>query len=245
MQAEEALARLQARGFSAEDAERLCAHFAEAEARGKTGHGFSRVAWLETLDADPAAQPEVLEAFGSFERWHGRGALGYLVLDAVVRAQLADPPEFARVIVCEQTFPTGMLGGWVRRLAAGGLVAALTATSPARLAHPEGGPKLAGTTPLAIGIPSSEGEPFVSDVSMGQVTYGDVLAGLAGEERLVPFGGEHAHKAFALALGLQLLVGSLQREEGFGAVLVVAQPVADPVPGLRARAAGVRLPGER
>ena len=226
MQAEEALARLQARGFSAEDAERLCAHFAEAEARGKTGHGFSRVAWLETLDADPAAQPEVLEAFGSFERWHGRGALGYLVLDAVVRAQLADPPEWARVIVCEQTFPTGMLGGWVRRLAAGG-------------------PKLAGTTPLAIGIPSSDGEPFVSDVSMGRVTYGDVLAGLAAPEELVPFGGEHAHKAFALALGLQLLVGALQREEGFGAVLVIAQPQADPVPGLRARAAGVRLPGER
>ena len=79
---------------------------------------------------------------------------------------------------------------------------------------------------------------------MGAVTHGDVLAGLATPEQLVPFGGEHAHKAFALALGLQLLVGALQREEGFGAVLVVAQPAADPVPELRARAAGVRLPGE-
>jgi hypothetical protein len=83
----------------------------------------------------------------------------------------------------------------------------------------------------------------VVDVSMGEVTYGDVLAGLASEERLVPFGGEHAHKAFALALGLQLLVDSLVTEPGHAAVLLVARPEADPVPELRRRAEGVRLPG--
>ena len=38
------------------------------------------------------------------------------------------------------------------------------------------------------------------------MTYGDVLAGAATNDELVPFGGEHAHKAFALAVGLQLLV---------------------------------------
>ena len=56
--ADEALARLRARGFSEDDVQRLFAHFAEAEARGKLGHGFSRVAWLETLEIDPAAQPQ-------------------------------------------------------------------------------------------------------------------------------------------------------------------------------------------
>jgi hypothetical protein len=136
-----------------------------------------------------------------------------------------------------------MLGYWARRLATGGLLAVLTATSPARLGHPGGGPKLAGTNPLAIAIPSSDGRPVVSDVSMGRVTYGDVIAGAASEDELVPFGGEHAHKAFALALGLQLLVDSLV-VDGYGAVLLVAQPTGDPVPALRARAAGVRLPGD-
>jgi LDH2 family malate/lactate/ureidoglycolate dehydrogenase len=131
----------------------------------------------------------------------------------------------------------------VRRLASGGLVAALTATSPPRLAHPDGGPKLAGTNPLAIGIPSSDGRPFVTDVSMGKVTYGDVIAGKASEDDLVPFGGEQAHKGFALALGLQLFVDALAGE-GYGAVLLVARPQADPVPALRAAAASVRLPGE-
>ena len=48
MQADEALARLRARGFAEEDVQRLFAHFSDAEARGKLGHGFSRVEWLET-----------------------------------------------------------------------------------------------------------------------------------------------------------------------------------------------------
>jgi LDH2 family malate/lactate/ureidoglycolate dehydrogenase len=129
-------------------------------------------------------------------------------------------------------------------LAEGGLVGVLTATSPARLGHPDGGPPLIGTNPLAIGIPSSDGAPIVVDVSMGRVTYGDVLTGRATEAELVPFGGEQAHKAFALGLGLQLLVDSLAGD-GFGAVLLVAVPGHDPVPALRERAGGVRLPGAR
>jgi hypothetical protein len=190
----------------------------------------------------------VVVAEGGFERWEGRGALGYLTLAAIVEAQLADPPERARLIVAADCFPTGMLGYWVRKLAAdGGLVAVLTATSPARLGSPQGGPKLAGTNPLAIAVPSSDGKAVVADVSMGAVTYGDVLTGEATPADLVPFGGEHAHKAFALALGLQLLVDSLTGDGNYGAVLLLARPEADPVPALRdvASAAGVRLPGDR
>ena len=77
---------------------------------------------------------------------------------------------------------------------------------------------------------------------MGKVTYGDVLAGAADEDDLVPFGGESAHKAFALAVGLQLLVDALADEE-HGAVLLVARPEHDPVPAFRELAAGARLPG--
>ena len=232
-------------GFREEDADVLADHFLDAEARGKRGHGLTRVEWLTTLpDLEPDARPERLVAEPGFERWDGRGALGYLTLAAICRAQLENPPAHARVVAASHCFPTGMLGHWVRKLAEGGLVAALTATSPARLPHPDGGEPLAGTNPLAIAIPSSDGNPVVTDVSMGAVTYGDVLAGAASSEELVPFGGEHAHKAFALAIGLQLVVDALVGD-GFGAVLIVARPEADPVPELRARAGGVRLPGDR
>jgi LDH2 family malate/lactate/ureidoglycolate dehydrogenase len=243
---DEARSRLARLGFGPDDVETLAAHFLDAEARGHTGHGVSRIEWLETwAELNTAAHPRRVVSEAGYERWDGDGALGYLTLEAVVRAQLADPPARARLVVCSRTFPTGSLGYWVRRLADGGLVGLLTATSPRRLAHPEGGEQLAGTNPLAIAIPSSDGAPVVSDVSMGAVTHGDVLAGRARPEELVPFGGPQAHKAFALAVGLQLLVDALNPEDGFGAVLLVARPEADPVPSLRALAGGVRLPGSR
>jgi len=241
---DDARARLRALGFGEEDAETLLAHFTDAERRGKRGHGRSRIEWLATLPRlQPNARPRLERSEPGYQRWRSDGALGYLTLAAICRAQLADPPTPARLVVAADCFPTGVLGYWARLLAEGGLVAALTATSPPRLAHPDGGPPLTGTNPLAIGIPSSDGRPLVADVSMGKVTYGDVLAGLAGPEELVPFGGEQAHKAFALAVGLQLLVEALAGD-AYGAVLLVARPEFDPAPGLRARAAGVRLPGD-
>jgi LDH2 family malate/lactate/ureidoglycolate dehydrogenase len=240
---DEARARLERLGLEQDAVAALHAHFDDAERRGKRGHGFSRVSWLEQQQFDPNAKPVRVERAGGFERWNGRGALGYIVLEGIVQATLADPPLHARMVVAESCFPTGVLGYWVRRLAEAGLVAALTATSPRRLPHPTGGPPLTGTNPLALAVPSSEGGPFVADVSMGAVTYGDVLAGYATLDELVPFGGEHAHKAFALAAGLELFVRALAGEE-HGAVLVVVRPEHDPVPALRALAAGLRLPGD-
>jgi (2R)-3-sulfolactate dehydrogenase (NADP+) len=242
---EDARPRLAQLGFGPDDVETLAAHFLDAEARGQLGHGLSRIEWLETWDElDTKARPRRVESATGYERWDGAGALGYLTLEAVVRSQLADPPQHARLVMCSRTFPTGSLGYWVRRLAEGGLVGVLTATSPRRLAHPDGGEQLAGTNPLAIAIPSSDGAPVVSDVSMGAVTHGDVLAGRARPEELVPFGGPQAHKAFALAVGLQLLVDALNPDDGFGAVLLVARPEADPVPAFRVLADGARLPGD-
>ena len=239
----EAYARLCRLGLSDRDAAALTAHFADCEGRGKLAHGFSRIEWLETQAFDPGARPTRMLSEPGFERWDGNGALGYLVLHAIVESQLSSPPDHARVVVARRCFPTGALGYWVRRLAEGGLAAALAATSPRRLPHPTGGPALTGTNPLAIAVPSSDGSPVVADVSMGAVTHGDVLRGDARPEELVPFGGEQSHKAFALAVGLELLVGALAGPE-HGAVLVVARPEADPVPALRALADGRRLPGD-
>jgi LDH2 family malate/lactate/ureidoglycolate dehydrogenase len=241
VQRDEALSRLTSLGFEDGDAGALWDHFDDAERRGKLGHGHSRIPWLEQLDGfDPGAAPRMTVESDAFWRLDAAGAIGYLALASAVKRCVADPPAQARVVVCERTFPTGMLGYYVRRLAESGLVGLLTATSPARLGPP-GGPKLAGTNPLAIGIPSSDGAPVVVDVSMGAVTWGDVVAGLAAEEQLVPFGGAQWHKALALAVGFQLLVDALVTKPGHGAVLLVARPESDPVPALRAL--GARLPG--
>ena len=89
-----------------------------------------------------------------------------------------------RVVVAADCFPTGMLGYWVRLLADGGLCAWLTATSPARLAPPEGGPPLAGTNPLAdpnvvTGSTRSAGKGAAGRVLVGagQINDVDLAAG--------------------------------------------------------------------
>jgi LDH2 family malate/lactate/ureidoglycolate dehydrogenase len=241
----DALSRLRALGFSQVDAKMLADHFEDADRRAKPSHGVSRIDWLETFaDLDPHAVPVKAASAPGFDYWEGRGALGYVTLSAICDDLVDDPPRPVRLVAAAQCFPTGMLGYWVRRLADAGLVAMLTATSPPRLPHPDGGEPLVGTNPLAIGLPNSEGEPVVVDVSMGKVTHGDVLRGVALPEDLVPFGGDQAHKAFALAVGLQGWVESFVGE-GYGAVLVVATPEFDWfAPRLREAAGGLRLPGD-
>jgi LDH2 family malate/lactate/ureidoglycolate dehydrogenase len=240
---EEARGRLAALGFAPDDVETLFAHFDDAERRGKLGHGHARIPWLETQAPDPTVRPAKTVSLPGFDFWEANGALGYLVL-AEICADLADTQPWPVRVVAADAFPSGHLGYWARWLADAGLVAALTSTSPARLAHPAGGEPLVGTNPLAIGLPNPEGEPLVADVSMAKATYGDVLAGRAEPEDLVPFGGEQAHKAFALALGLQGLVESFVGPR-HGILLLAAKPeFAHFAAELRRRAAGLRLPGD-
>jgi L-2-hydroxycarboxylate dehydrogenase (NAD+) len=241
---EDVVARLRRMGFPEPAAELVADHLLDADRRGKRSHGVVRLEWLESVARRPDARPTRSLARREFERWDGGDAFGYVTMGEICDAQLAAPPERARLVVAGDTFPIGVLGYWVRRLALGGLVALLTATSPRRLASPEGGPPLAGTNPLAIGVPSSDGRPLVADVSPGTVTHGHVLLGEATPDDLVPFGGEQAHKAFALAVGLHALVDALAGGDAPAAVLLVARPEADPVPALRRLAAGVRLPGD-
>jgi len=241
--AQQAQQRLTGAGFRPEDARVIVDHFVAADRHGKSAHGLARMDWLLRLpDLQPDARPRQVADRAEYARWDSCGALGYLTLEAIVRAQLADPPAHVRLVVSDAS-PTGTLGVWVRRLAVGGLIAVLTAISPRRLASPDGGPPLTGTNPVAIAIPSSDGRPLVVDVSMGAVTHGDVLLGNATEAELVPFGGRQAYKAFALAVGLQMFCEALAGAER-GAVLMVASPTHDPVPAFRRLAGEIRLPGD-
>ena len=64
----EVLDTLRGLGYGEDDATTLADHFLDAEARGKRGHGLTRVEWLTTLtDLDPSARPETFppEAFNT------------------------------------------------------------------------------------------------------------------------------------------------------------------------------------
>ena len=264
------LARARSLGFADADARELVDHFLGAELRGASGHGVERLRWVSAFDdLRPAAQPQLVERDGGLARWDAAGALGYLALSRALERELEDPPAGARLVVVRHGFPTGRLGHYAERVAAGGLCCLVTATSTARISHPAGGPPLLGTNPLCLAVPGERG-PALVDVSMGRITYGavlkaaatgsrlpagaavdatggpatnpaDVSAGTAG---LLPFGGEQAYKGFALALLVELLCRALAGADGFSAVALIARPQVLPAEEIRAALGERRFPGD-
>jgi LDH2 family malate/lactate/ureidoglycolate dehydrogenase len=256
-------------GYSQARAGRLADHFLDAELRGAHGHGAERMRWLHGLaPPNPGAQPVVADRRAGLARYDAAGALGYLALAEAIDAELADAPAGSRLLVVGDCFPTGRLGYYAERGARAGLLTLVTATSTPRIVHPDGGPPLLGTNPLCLALPGDP--PAVVDVSMGAVTYGAVLTAAAAGRPLprgaaltadgtpesdpaavianlagiAPFGADHAHKGFALALLVELLCGALAGCEGHAAAILLAQPLADPMPRLRAELGHRRVPGE-
>jgi LDH2 family malate/lactate/ureidoglycolate dehydrogenase len=265
------LARAGTLGFDPAAAAVVCDHFLDAELRGAATHGAERMRWLSGFShPDPNTRPRRTGRSEGLARWDGGGAVGYVALAEALDREVEAAPAGARVVVVERCFPTGRLGWFAERVARRGLVCLLTATSTARIVHPDGGPPILGTNPLCLALPGAD-EPTVVDVSMGRITYGAVLHAAAlgvslsdGAARrpdgapepdpaeivadragIVPFGAEQAHKGFALATIVELLCGALAGTGGFAAVALLAQPHSDPVARLRELVGGRRFPGDQ
>ena len=261
--------RLRGLGFDGRVSALIGDHYVDAELRGAATHGLERLRWLAGQDGiDPAARPSQIERTDSVSRWDAAGAVGYAALADVLAAEVETPPTGARLAVVEGCFPTGRLGWFAERVAADGLVCLLTATSPARIVHPDGGPPILATSPLCLAVPGTP--PAVIDVSMGRITYGEVLAAAAAGEMLPagsgvrpdgtpeddpaeirsdragirPFGGDQAYKGLALATVVELLVGAVSTGPGYAAVALLAAPRSDAAGRLRDLFDGRRFPGD-
>jgi LDH2 family malate/lactate/ureidoglycolate dehydrogenase len=256
-------------GFDQARSRRLADHLLDAEMRGASGHGAERMRWLHGFaDLRPEAVPRRHPGREGIARYDAAGTLGYLALAEVLERELADPPPGARLVVISHCFPTGRLGYFAEMGAVAGLLTLITATSTARIVHPQGGPPLVGTNPLCLALP---GDPAtVIDVSMGAITYGAVLKAAATGQPLppgsalredgsgsldpreviddragiAPFGGDQAHKGFALALMVELLCSSLAGAQGHAAVVLLANPQADAMAPLRSALGDRHVPGE-
>jgi LDH2 family malate/lactate/ureidoglycolate dehydrogenase len=261
--------RLRGLGFDERTATLIGGHYLDAELRGAATHGLERLRWLAGRDdVDPLARPALVRRGDGMAVWDGAGAVGYVALADALDAECRVPLTGARLVVVEDCFPTGRLGWFGERVAARGLVCLLTATSPARIAHPEGGPPVLATSPLCLAVPGTP--PAVVDVSMGRITFGDVLSAAAAGERLPegagvradgspeddpaeisadragirPFGGDQAHKGFALAVLVELLVAAVTRAHGFAAVALLAAPASDAASDIRKAVGARRFPGD-
>ena len=236
-------ARLLGRGRRAS----LADHFLDAEAAASAGHGLARVDWLASLPGlDPSARPKRSIAEPGYERWDGRrrARLPDARRDlrrAARRSACAGASDRRRRLLPDRD--ARLLGAPARerrsRGRADGDVAA-AARAPGRRSEP-----LVGTNAARDRRSRARTESPSSPTSRWAPSrYGDVLAGLASPDELVPFGGEQAHKAFALAVG----PAAARRGAGAGDVrrAPARRAAGGAIPCRRSgrAAAGLRLPGD-
>ena len=163
---EEGLPRLRSLGFGEADAQELWAHFDGAEQRVRRGTATRGSRPLEGLEGyDPSAQPSLVEheeglSAGTEER------IGYLVFSGASSAPARPARRSCPSRRVPGTFPTGMLGHHVRRLAGLGWSSTRPPPRRARLRHPPNTPSSPARTRLPLESPAPAATVVV-DVSMG------------------------------------------------------------------------------
>jgi L-2-hydroxycarboxylate dehydrogenase (NAD+) len=207
----------------------------DADLRGVPSHGLLRLERLVQRLAAKLADPHAVGA----HQWQGSG---YLLVDGqnglgpvVANAALAQIQKRARetgiaIAAISNSQHLGMLAWYAERIARDGQAAIVLSTSEA-LVHPWGGRQaLLGTNPIAIAVPTGDGDPFVMDTATSRVSMGEIHDyanrrepippdwALDAEGRrttdpeaakqgaIAPFGQA---KGYALGLAFELLVSAL------------------------------------
>jgi len=220
-----------------EDAEPAADIYVRAELTGHGSHGVMRflriIEGIRTGTHCPGGRPRLVRTGPGTARIDGRRALGVPTAVFAMRTaiDLAGETGIGAVTV-RDTHHFGMAGYYPAMAARHGMLGlALCNTQPA-ITPPGGKGRVLGTNPISIAAPT-RGEPLVLDMSVAAVSRGQVLeaarrgeslpAGVALDEggrpttdptraltgSLRPFGGDAAHKAFGLALMIDILSGVL------------------------------------
>ena len=206
----------------------------DAELRGVSSHGLSRLERITQRIANGVADPDARGAHhwrsSGFLQMDGQRGLGPVVaLTALDMIQARARETGIALAGITNSNHLGMLGWYAERVAGSGQTIIALSTSEA-LVHPWGGRRaLIGTNPIAIGVPT-EGEPFVMDTATSVVSMGEIHehahrgqpipsdwaldaagnqttdANAAKTGSIAPFGQA---KGYALGLSLELLVSSL------------------------------------
>ncbi len=167
-------------GLNEADAIVTTNHYLENELSGKTSHGLVRVVQAVGFikqNGAAVSPPEITIDKGHIVLIDGKmniaPVLGKAVLDeAILRAQ-----EHGLAMVGGNNYfgNTGSMAYYLKRLTQKNLIAFVSCNSVACVAAPNGREKLFGTNPIGLGIPSEDGNHFISDFATSAIAYGKVL----------------------------------------------------------------------
>ena len=148
-----------------------------ADLRGLASHGVFRLpmylSWMQAGRRNPRSEPQVVREKGASRLIDADRAPGLFMMTQAM-AQAVDLAREHAVgwIVVRRITHTGPMGYYVRQAAAAGMIGITTvASSPLMAYHGARVPAL-GTSPLAISVPRSGGEPVTLDMSSAAIPWG-------------------------------------------------------------------------
>jgi 3-dehydro-L-gulonate 2-dehydrogenase len=180
-------------GFTPPRAHRSATLFAEASRDGVASHGLNRfprfVRQVRAGHVDVHAEPVLVGAHGSRERWDGRLGPGNLNAEAATARAVTLARDHGIGLVALRNTNHWMRGGtygW-QAAAAGCAFVGWTNTTPNMPPWGGAAPRL-GNNPLVVAVPHSDA-PVVLDMAMSQYSYGRLEAASQRGERLPVPGG--------------------------------------------------------
>lgn len=232
-------------GMPAADAELCAATLVDADLRGVNSHGVQRVpgyvqglrAWKGNAPGrpggglNPTPQVRIVHDGGAAVVMDGDTGMGQVAAMAAMRLAIARAAESGvATVALRNSNHCGALAYYVERAAAARCIGFAATNAGLNMAPWGGREKLVGNNPLAYGIPTGHGWPFVLDMATSVVAGGKLdVARIRGESiplgwaldaggqpttdpvaarqgTLLPVGGP---KGYGLAVALDVLAGVL------------------------------------
>jgi len=215
-------------------AEVVAESLVEAEAKGVSSHGISRlssyVSSIKTGTLIPYAEPSVIHTSGATTLLDGNFGFGIYIGSKAVELALERSKEFGvSIVLIRHIHHSGMLEYISEQVSRSKQIGIIFVNAHPVVAAPEGGSRIIGTNPISISIPRRNGS-FNFDFAISKVSFGKVRQaaregqkleeGLAVDRfgkptvepnealmgALLPFGGI---KGFGIGMVVDILAGIL------------------------------------
>jgi LDH2 family malate/lactate/ureidoglycolate dehydrogenase len=181
---------LNAGGVPLDDADLVAALLVKAEARGYPGHGCTRVEqylqFIKNKTYDLTARPEVEREGKVTAVVDGKHCIGQVVASMGMQIAIKKAKEHGAGIVClRRAGHTGRLADYMEMATEQGLIGigAVSVGSPTTTLY--GGMKpIAGTNPMAFGIPARDGKSIILDFATASMSMGEIQKRVAKNETI-------------------------------------------------------------
>ncbi len=230
-------------GMRAEDAACVADHLIDADLRGVTTHGLTRIPlYFEKIDkglCDPQARPEIIRAYGATALIDAHNCMGQVSGTMAMKLAIEKAGQYGIGYVGVRNGCHYGTAGYYAMMAERQGMIGLSTTNSGVFVAPYGGlEKRLGTNPVAVAIPAGRHLPILLDMATSRVSRGKLLVAMKKKAPVPPdwaldaegrattdaaraFAGillPLSYKGYGMAVVIDMLAGVLSGS-GFGAMV--------------------------